>query len=335
MINELKSWSKKLKDGLDLAHNFHFQNAAKLPSNINKIAFFGMGGSGIAGRITKTFLDKKSKIPSFVINGHQVPEFIDTDTLCFVISYSGNTWETLEALNVLTQKFIPTVIISHNGKALEIAESKNIPHILLPTSSQPRAALGNFLGLILGLLDLMKIIPGQEILKNFIKQADIFVPKFEDQSYFSDFINMAKDYETFHIWGISGGSDSFAYRAQTQFNENSKVRAVFSSFPECCHNLLVGFTDCKEKPLVLMFYTDNLATSLKRAIEATSEILKEQGAVLYKIPVLGDNWEEQLFNMILWADFASYYLGKVRGVEVEPVKLIDKLKAKHKSKGIK
>lgn len=335
MINELKSWSKKLKDGLDLAHNFYFENSTKLPNNINKIAFFGMGGSGISGRIVKTFLDKKSKIPSFVIDGPQVPEYIDSETLCFVISYSGNTWETLEALNILTQKFIPTVIISHNGKALEISESKNIPHILLPTSNQPRAALGNFLGIILGLLDLMKIIPGQEILKNFIKQSDIFIPKFEDKSYFKEFINIAKNYETFHILGVSGRSDSFAYRAQTQFNENSKVRAIFSSFPECCHNLLVGFTNCKEKSFVLMFYTDYLPTNLKIAIQASSEILKEQGAVLYKIPILGDNWEEQLFNMLLWADFASYYLGKVRGVQINPVKLIDRLKAKYKSEGIK
>ncbi|MFH1461992.1 MAG: SIS domain-containing protein [bacterium] len=335
MLTELKSWSKKLKDGLDLAHNFHFENAAKLPNNIKKIAFFGMGGSGIAGRIVKTFLDKKCKIPSFVIDGPQVPSYIDSETLCFVISYSGNTWETLEALNALTENFIPTIVISHGGKALEIAESRNILQILLPTSVQPRAALGNFLGIILGLFDLMKIMQGQEILKNFIKHCQIYISKFENESYFKDFIEIAKDYEMFHIWGVSGGSDSFAYRAQTQFNENSKVRAVFSPFPELCHNLLVGFTDCKQKPLVLLFYSDYLTSNLNYAIQATSEILTEQGAVLYKVPILGDNWEEQLFNMILWADFASYYLGKNRGVEVNAVKLIDKLKTKHKSKGLK
>ncbi|MBD3272763.1 SIS domain-containing protein [Candidatus Dependentiae bacterium] len=336
MFEEIQSWSKKLKDGLDIAHNFHFQNSAKLPTNIKKIAFFGMGGSGIAGRIVKTFLDKKSKIPSFIIDGPQVPEFIDTDTLCIVISYSGNTWETIQALNNLTENFIPTLIMSHDGKALEISESKNIPFILLPTSSQPRAALGNFLGIILGLFDLMKILPdGEETVKKFIEQAELSITKFNDESYFNDFLDNAINYETFHVWGISGDSAAFAYRGQTQFNENSKVRAVFSDFPECCHNLLVGFTNSNENSFVVMFYSEFLNSNLIASIQATAEILKEQGAVLYKVPILGDNWEEQLFNMIIWADFASYYLGKKRGVEIAPVKLIDQLKEKHKSKGIK
>lgn len=335
MINELTLWSKKLKDGLDLAHNFYFENSSRLPKNINKIAFFGMGGSGIAGRIIKTFLDKKSNIPAFVIDSPEVPKYIDTNTLCFVVTYSGNTWETINALDSLTENFIPTIVISHNGQALKTAEAKNLPFILLPNSSQPRAALGHFLGIILGLLDLMKIINGKEIIETFIKQANLYIPKFEAESYFNEFLYACNGYESFHIWGIAGDSAEFAYRAQTQFNENSKVRAVYSSFPECCHNLLAGFTDCKEKPFVLIFSSDFLSTNLEKAVEATSEILKEIGAVLYKAPVLGNNWEGQLFHMILWSDFASYYLGKKRGANTVEVKLIEQLKAKHKTKGIK
>lgn len=328
MLKELKMWPKKIKDGLSLAYDFHHKNKSKLPKKIKNIAFFGMGGSGIAGRIIKTFLDKKCLIPSFVIAGPEVPDFIDTDTLCFVISYSGNTWEAVDALNKLTEKFIPTIVIAHSGKALEIAEIKNILSIIVPKSNQPRAALGNFLGLILGLLDLMKIIPTKKIIETFIKQAHLYIPKFEDKSYFHDFLISASSYESFNIFGISGDSAAFAYRAQTQFNENSKVRAVFSPIPECCHNLLVGFTNCKEKPLVVIFYSDFISPKLNSKMQGIMEILKSAGAVLYKVPVLGDNWEGQLFHMILWADFASYYLGKKRGVAIDPVKLIDALKAK-------
>jgi len=335
MIEELKLWSKKLKDGLQLANDFHYEHSGQLPKNIKKIFFFGMGGSGIAGRIVKTFLDKKSNIPSFVIDSSEIPAYVDTDSLAIVVSYSGNTWETVDALNSLVENFIPTIVLSHGGKAAEIAESKNIPFILLPESSQPRAALGNFLGIILGLLDLMGIIAGKQILDIFLKQVEIYVPKFEDESYFNDFLYNIDEYETFHIWGVSGSSAAFAYRAQTQFNENSKVRAVFSPFPECCHNLLVGFTDCKARPYVMLFYSDFLPLHLNLAVQAVSELLHQQGAILYKPPVLGDTWEGQLFHIILWSDFASYYWGKKRGVEVSPVKIIDKLKELHKHKGIK
>jgi glucose/mannose-6-phosphate isomerase len=340
MLDEFTLWSQKLKDGLQLAHDFHYNNSERLPKNIKKIVFLGMGGSGIAGRIVKTFLDKKSNIPTFVLDSPTVPAFVDTDTLAIVVSYSGNTWETIDAFEKLAEKFIPTIVISHDGKALEIAESKNIPRILLPESVQPRAALGHFLGIILGLFDLMGIMSAiEDIIPTFQKQADLYIPKFEDEGYFSDFLYAVENYDFFHVWGVSGDSAAFAYRAQTQFNENSKVRAVFSDFPECCHNLLVGFTDSKKvkelKPFVMLFYSDFLPSHLSIAINSTSELLKEQGVVLYKPPVLEDNWEGQLFHMILWSDFASYYLGKNRGVEVVPVKLIDELKEKHKQKGIK
>lgn len=339
MLKELALWPQKLKDGLQIAHDFHYAHSAQLPKNFKRIAFFGMGGSGIAGRILKTFLDKKCEIPSFVIDSPEPPKFIDSNTLAIVITYSGNTWETVNALKTLADNFVPTIVLAHSGKAAEIAEEKNLPFILLPESVQPRAALGNFLGILLGLFDLMGIIPGKPIVETFIKHAENYIPKFSDQSYFKDFLDRAGSCDCMHVWGISSDSASFAYRATTQFNENSKIRAVFSDFPECCHNLLVGFTDCneksKEKPLVMMFCTDFLDADLSIAIQATSEILKEEGAMLYKPPILGDTWEEQLFNIILWSDFASYYLGISRGVEVIPVKLIVRLKEKQRNLGIK
>jgi glucose/mannose-6-phosphate isomerase len=339
MLKDFAFWPQKLKDGISLAQDFHKKNSAQFKKPFSKIAFFGMGGSGIAGRIVKTFLDKKCKTPSFVIDSPEIPSYIDTDTLAFVITYSGNTWETTSALKTLSDNFIPTIVLTRGGKAAEIAESKNLPFILLPESIQPRNALGHFLGIILELLGLLDIMQSKEILADFKTQAEIYVPKFTDENYFKQFLYEINDYEFIHVWGVSSDSSAFAYRAQTQFNENSKIQAVSSIFPECCHNLLASFTDCKEKckirPFVLLFNTEFLTPNLNKAIQATSEILKEEGVILYKPPVLGDNWEGQLFHMILWADFASYYLGKHRGVEIAQVKLISRLKEKHAQKGIK
>jgi len=331
MLEEVTLWPKKLKDGLDLAHNFHYKHAGRLPSNIKKIAFIGMGGSGIAGRVIKTFLDKKSKIPSFVIDSTELPAYIDTDTFAVVVSYSGNTWETVSLFEQLIAKHVPTLALAHGGKIAELAESKNIPFILLPESKTPRSALGTFLGVLLGLFDLMGIMEGKKILQAFDKQLELYLPKFEkDSTYFNDFLDRANDCEHFNIWGISGDSAAFAYRAQTQFNENAKVYATTSCFPELNHNLLVGFSRCKTHPLVVFFETEFLNAPLAKAVAAVSEILHEKGVVLYKPPVLGDTWEGQLFHIILWADFASYYLGKAREVDIESVEIIEDLKKRLK-----
>ena len=331
MLEEVTLWSKKLKDGLDIAHNFHYKHGGQLPKNIKKIAFVGMGASGIAGRIIKTLLDKKSKVPSFVIETAEMPAFIDTDTLVFVTSYSGDTWETVDLFKALVEKNIPVVALSHGGKIAEIAEAKNIPLILLPESKVPRSALGNFLGILLGLLDLIGIFDGKRVVEIFQKQAELYLPKFEeDTSYFNKFLDCANDCESCHTWGVAGDSGAFAYRAQTQFNENSKVQAVTSYFPELNHNLITGFTGCKKKPLVLFFSTEFISAKMSASADLVTELLKENGVVLYKPPLLGDTWEGQLFHIILWSDFASYYLGKSRDVNIESTDLIDELKKRHK-----
>lgn len=336
MLKEATLWEQKLREGMELAETLYASNNHHLPRHIKKIAFVGMGGSGIAGRITKMFLDRSTDVMSWVVDGIDLPAAIGPDTLAIVISYSGNTWETLEILEQLNQKFVPTIVLAHAGRAIEIAEAKNLPFAMVPASGSPRSALGHFLGFLFTLLDDLGVLSGgRDTIQQFIKHAQRYTLKFTDIEFFKDFLYAANGYETFHVWGVSGDAAACAYRAQTQFNENSKVHAVSSVFPELCHNLLVGFTKVTAAPLVLFYYTDFLPVKMVKAIEVVVELCKEKGVALYKPPVLGDTFETQAFNVILWSDFASCYLAKNRHVDVDPVEIIDRLKEKHKQKGIK
>jgi glucose/mannose-6-phosphate isomerase len=336
MLNELTTWPQKLKAGWDLAQTFHNENKNRLPHTVKKIAFLGMGGSGIAGRIIKTFLDAHSDITSIVVDSPTLPGSIDRDTFALAMSYSGNTWETLEGLEALIGKAIPTLILSHGGTATKLALEKNIPHALIPQTSAPRAALGYFLGFILGLLDCMKVLNGKKIYDEFLKILEHTLPKLENSGFFDDFFNYIGTSEVFSIWGVSSYSDAMAYRAQTQFNENTKVKALFSAFPELCHNLLVGFTHKATTPYPVIFFVPQaLPRSLSVAADSLCELLEEEGLSLYKPPLLGDTLTQQLFYSIIWSDFASYYLAQRRGVDAMPVKLIELLKAKYTEKMLK
>ncbi len=335
MLNEFGLWTQKLKDGVQLAKDFMNRYETRMPKHIKNIVFVGMGGSGIAGRIVKTFLDRKEGLNTYVVDTCDLPGCIGSDTLAIVISYSGNTWETLEVLSQLSDRFIPTIVLASGGKAAEFAEKKNIPFALVPQSLAPRSALGTFLGFILEFFNTLGILEGARKVDAFCKHADCFIPKFENEQFFKEFLYAVNGYEFFHIWGVSGVTSAVAYRAQTQFNENSKVHAVSSTFPELNHNLINGFEMCKSTPCVLLYVIDFLPVKIHKAMDATGEILREKGVLLYKPPVLGDTFEEQLFNIVLWSDYASYYLGKVRGAAVEDVKIITKLKETLKAKGIK
>lgn len=333
MLEELRSWPEKMRTGAQLGDDFYASYNHYFSMPIKNIIFVGMGGSGIAGRLVSNIITKKTSLFSTALETPSIPAWCTTETLAFVVSYSGSTWETVQALKELTARFIPTVVLAHGGVALEIAQSKKIPFMILPSSLTPRTALGSFLGFMLTVLDHLDLIEGKQIVSDLLSYLSHNMHSFETAGFFDAFLSKARNRDFFHIWGVSGDSAPAAFRAQTQFNENSKVAAVTSFLPEANHNLLASFAKQTAQPLVLLFSTIFLPTALMLCLDSMEEVIQEAGVALYKPPLLGDTWEKQLFHIIVWADFASYYLAKQRGVEAMPVELIERLKEKNRRRG--
>ena len=147
ILQDLQKWQNKLEAGIELAQRFYTDYRNKLPETCRKIAFFGMGGSGIAGRMIKSIFTLHGGARVDIYNVAEVCSLVSEKTLVFVITYSGNTWETVVALQDLVAKKIPTVVITHGGRALQIAQEYNLPYVLIPDAVSPRSALGYFLGL--------------------------------------------------------------------------------------------------------------------------------------------------------------------------------------------
>ena len=71
---------------------------------ITEIIYLGMGGSAIAGNIIGEILFDQLTLPLQVIRGYEVPGYCSHSTLVIVSSYSGNTEETLQALDHADKK---------------------------------------------------------------------------------------------------------------------------------------------------------------------------------------------------------------------------------------
>jgi glucose/mannose-6-phosphate isomerase len=335
MLQELIIWPTKLLEGKEIADDFYRQHQAIFNHSYKKIVLWGMGGSGMAARVVQALFEKKSSIPIFVQNASDIPAYVDSDTLCIMVSYSGETWEVVSAFNELAQKKVPLMVISHKGTLAQRAQVQGIPSVLMPLSLVPRLALGNFLGFLLGLFDCIGLCSGQKVLTDWYEQSAFCVSKFSDQSFFNEFLYAVNGYSSFHIWGVSGDSAACSFRAQTQFNENAKIPTVAAQIPELCHNLIEGFGNGSEAQFVLLLHTDFLPPSLMIVIDSLHEIIHEKGSVLYKAPIFGDTWENQLISLIIWADFASYYLGKTRNSDVTATPVLNALKERIRRKGLK
>jgi glucose/mannose-6-phosphate isomerase len=332
MIQELLQWPDKLTQGAMLAEKLSVVHPLVLEA-WDKVAFVGMGGSGIAGRIMKTFLDRHTSHQIILVDSPALPGAIDDKTLVFITSYSGNTWETLEAFKALLDRQSPMVVLAHHGALLAAAKKHDVPFVHVPESLQPRTALGLFLGFFVSLFAERGVAPLRESVYNWQLLARGMLPHYQ-ATYFKEALAVLHGKEMFHVWGVADDSAMAAYRGATQFNENAKVQAVLSIFPELAHNLLVGVGGSTQKPSVVWYQTDFLSENMKKGVVALHDILYDAGVDLYKVPVFGDTFEGQVFSMILWTDFASYYLAQERGVDAQRVRIIEELKQRQQLSGI-
>src|SRR4051812_31049632 len=70
----------------------------RLPARggISAVLLVGMGGSGVAGDITRAVAAPTCKVPMIVHKSYECPAFVGPDTLVIAISFSGDTSETIE-----------------------------------------------------------------------------------------------------------------------------------------------------------------------------------------------------------------------------------------------
>ena len=64
---------------------------------IEQVVVLGMGGSGVAGDVLAAVAGPFMPVPVTVAKGYEAPASVGEGTLCFAISYSGDTEETVEA----------------------------------------------------------------------------------------------------------------------------------------------------------------------------------------------------------------------------------------------
>ena len=138
MLSTLEMAPEQSRDALQKTEVVDFRDISK---TINKIVIAGMGGSAIGGILLNDWLIEESKIPIITSQNYNLPRFVDKHTLVIAVSYSGNTEETISALNDALDRGSKIITITSGGKLEERSLEKNIQCVKLPRGLQPRAAL--------------------------------------------------------------------------------------------------------------------------------------------------------------------------------------------------
>ncbi len=309
-------------------------------SNIKNIVVAGMGGSAIGGDTVRTYLAGKLEVPLVVCRHYTLPGFVNEDTLVVISSYSGNTEETLAALNEAQAKKAKIVCFSTGGKVGQIAKANNLPLIQLPVGYPPRTALGySFVPLLflmakLGFIndvseEISTLITG---LKNY---RELYAAEVESDN------NRAKAIAE-KIYGkipiIYSGpelTDTVGTRWKGQICENAKCLAYNNQFAEFNHNELVGWNiikSYKDKLIVIFLRSSDDHIQISERMSIVKNIISKQNVEVVEVSAQGENSLLRIFSLIQIGDFISYYLAIINKIDPTPVKVIDFLKSELEKK---
>ncbi len=300
----------------------------------SKIVWAGMGGSALAPSLVQSWLS--INVPFEITKNYELPHYVSEDTLVICTSYSGNTEETLSALENAKQKNAQIIIMSTGGALQKIAEEENIVFIEIQKVAQPRFSTFSQIGILglilsrLGVTDvdeklvldsLHEVSTGlEEVIKNWA--AD--VPTSDNRAK-----QIALD-----IAGTSpviyGGPLMFpaAYKWKISFNENAKNVSWCNVIPEFSHNEFLGWTSHPvDKPYSVIDLRSTFEhPRVQKRFEVTERLLSGKRPAPTVIEAQGDSVLEHLLYCVALGDFVSMYTALLNGLDPTPVDLIERMK---------
>lgn len=315
--------TKKITEKIEIKTNFEVDN----------IVITGMGGSAIGGDILRATL---SKVPIFVNRYYSLPEFVDSKTLLFVISYSGNTEETLASYEDGKKRNANIFCISSGGKLSEFAQKDRLPLVKIPGGMQPRCAIGYLstpLFIILKKLGIVDLDRDLEDTVNLLKEMrKELSPNREIEKNEAKKI-ASKLFGKFPLIYTSYPLDFVANRWRTQLNENSEVLAHINILPELDHNEIVGIgTPVEVSKLceVILLRDRYDLDRIQKRYEITKEIILPFVSGITEVWSKGRTVFSKLFSLIYLGDWVSFYLAILNKKDPTEIKRINYLKERLK-----
>lgn len=338
MIDDLKYIHQKdTKDALGVAEKQwqqlkHEFSLPKRGGEIGNIVLAGMGGSALAGKLSQSW--PGYTIPFEICSDYQIPPYVNKSTLFIASSYSGNTEETLSALEHAESAGAQMAVVTSGGKLKEIAEAKGYVLAELPSGYQPRTTAFYGLKAIVAILDSYGLVDGNSLIAELKEVSDFIAQEVKNWTADIPAIHNPAKQLARELVGLSPVIYSgpilwpAAYKWKISINENAKNVAWCNQYPEFNHNEFIGWASHPQEKLyaVVDLMTSFDHPQIKKRFEISERLLSGRRPASHKVHVSGDSLIKQLLWTVAYGDFVSIYLAILNGLDPTPVDLIEKLK---------
>ncbi len=236
MNDYINDFTNHLTEAMEIGDT---SNLKKSDKKFNNILICRLGGPGIRGTIINDIVSSKANIPILATKDYSIPNFVDENTLVIASSYSGNTEETIYALDKCQSRNTEICMITSGGKLKTIAEENNYNHIIIPGEHPPRAMFGY------AFTELFYVLNHYRIINDSFKsdfRTSISLLNSEKEDIQNKAMELAKKmYQQTPVIYVAQGFEGVAVRFRQQINENSKMLCWHHVVPEMNHNELLGW----------------------------------------------------------------------------------------------
>jgi glucose/mannose-6-phosphate isomerase len=330
MLNEIDNLPDQLATAWDRGRSFPLGEIV----GIRQVVLAGMGGSAIGADLLASYAAPMATVPVIVWRNYDLPAFTASrGTLVVVSSHSGNTEESLSALDAARDCGAQALAITTGGQLADEANKMGAPVWQFEHAGQPRAAVGYGFGLILALFSRLGLIPNPEeeftgvleILRSQQEQIRAEVPVVNNQAkrIAGQFVGR---------WPMIMGADFLepvARRWRGQIAELAKAVAQFEALPEADHNMVAGVLNPEalfgQTMVIFLRGSAGHPRNILR-VDATRQVMMVEGFNTDVIEAAGETSMAQQWSALHFGDYVAYYLAMAYEVDPTPVEAIEDLK---------
>lgn len=316
---DLSKFSEQISFALNNYQSHNFTSA-----DVNNIVVAGLGGSGIGGRLLKQLSTNKSPVPIEVISDYTIPQYINTNSLVILCSYSGNTEETLSVYDLVKLRTKKLICITTGGKLAEKAKLDEL--LVLPAISgfQPRMALGYPLVHLLLIFDDLFKTDFRSKLENALSSISNFeVHKQKAINLHKDILKQVDKTPERYTFIADGETSIIALRAAQQIQENAKIEAFTNELPEANHNVIESYY--KKLPGLFVLIESKHNGRTKFRFQFLKELFKSLHINFLSYEIDTENLTSYLENIYFW-DWYSLAVADHLNIVSSDIKNINALK---------
>ncbi|MFM7014826.1 MAG: bifunctional phosphoglucose/phosphomannose isomerase [Bacteroidota bacterium] len=322
LMNErIANFPQQMREAITIGEN------AKLSAATNKIQqvlITGLGGSGIGGSVFSQIVDKEIKVPVVVNKDYFIPAFVNENTLVIISSYSGNTEETVQAMEAALKQNAKICCVTSGGKIQEIAEANHCDLILIPGGNPPRSCFGYSFTQLFYILEYHQLISKahQADLQNAVDllEKEQMPIRTKARAVAESLVGKMP------VIYCEARYEGVAVRLRQQINENSKMLCWHHVLPEMNHNELVGWTEAHPEVVVLMFRSEDDYSRTQKRMEISKEVFLKYTPNYIELPSKGTTQLQRSIYLLHLGDWISWYVSEIKNIDATEVKVIDYLK---------